>query len=83
MSSLLVTFLSYEVTSAGGTSACSKILSKVSSLASNGYLGDSADTLQLLADIVSAFTVLSNANSSRANFPVNRAVSGTLFPYDF
>jgi hypothetical protein len=83
MSSLLTTFLSYQVTSAGGTNACSKILSKVSSLASNGYLGDSADTLQLLADIVSSFTVLSSANSSLANFPVDQAVSGTHFPCGF
>jgi hypothetical protein len=83
MSSLLTTFLSYQVTSAGGAAACSKILSKVSSLASNGYLGDSADTLQLLADIVSAFTVLSNANSSLANFPVNQAVRSTHFPCGF
>jgi hypothetical protein len=88
MSSLLLSFSSYEVTSAVGRSSCSKILSKVSSLASNGYLGNSADTMQLLADIVSAFTVLSNATSTsdsimRTQYPVNQAVGGTLFPCVF
>jgi hypothetical protein len=80
MSSLLLSFSSYQVTSALGKSACSKILSKVSSLASNGYLGNSADSLQLLADIVSSFTVLSNATSLnnsilQTQYPVDQAVS--------
>jgi hypothetical protein len=88
MSSLLTTFSSYQVTSAGGTAACSKILSKVASLASNGYLGDSADTLQLLADIVSAFTVLNKVTSSnnsitQTKYPVNQAVSSTHLPCGF
>jgi hypothetical protein len=88
MSSLLLSFSPYQVTSALGRSACSKILSKVSSLASNGYLGNSADSLQLLADIVSAFTVLNNVTSSnnsimQTKYPVNQAVSSTHLPCGF
>jgi hypothetical protein len=79
LTSLLVSFSSQQVTTVGGRAACSRMLSKVSTLSRKGYLGDSPDTLQLLADVVSAFTVLSDSTSSLLTvYPVGYAVSVTL-----
>ena len=83
MSSLLVSFSSNQVTTSVGRAACSKILVKISSLAGRGYLGDSPDTLQLLADLVSSYTALNDVNSSlitpsKTRYPVDYAVSNVL-----
>jgi hypothetical protein len=80
LTSLLVSFSSQQVATAGGRAACSRMLSKVSTLSRKGYLGDSPDTLQLLADVVSAFTVLSDSTTSSLQtvYPVGYAVSVTL-----
>ena len=53
-SSLLSSFSPLDVTSVTGRAVCSKALQIVSSLSSRGYLAGSA---QLLADLVSVFTV--------------------------
>jgi hypothetical protein len=80
LTSLLVSFSSQQVATFGGRAACSRMLSKVSTLSRKGYLGDSPDTLQLLADVVSAFTVLSDSTTSSLQtvYPVGYAVSVTL-----
>jgi hypothetical protein len=80
LTSLLVSFSSQQVTTTSGRAACSRMLSKVSTLSRKGYLGDSPDTLQLLADVVSAFTVLSDAGATSLQtvYPVGYAVSARL-----
>ena len=88
MSSLLVSFSSDQVTTAVSRTACSKILVKVSSLARRGYLGDSVDTSQLLAELVSSYTALNDVNSSVASasqtrYPVDYAVSDMHFSSPF
>jgi hypothetical protein len=82
-SSLLASFSSSGITTSDGRTSCSKILLKISSLSRKGFLGDSPENLQQMADLVSSYTVLNNGNNSdmsSTRYPVNYAVSGTRIP---
>lgn len=79
-SSLLSAFSAEEVSLASGKNLCSAALLEVSALAKKGYLNGVESASQILADLISSFTVLSNAtardgNSSVTQYPVNKAVS--------
>ena len=79
-SSLLSAFSADEVSLDSGKQICSQALLDVSSLAKRGYLNGVVSASQLLADLISSYTVLSNAtsgnrNSSFTQYPVNKAVS--------
>ena len=74
---LLTTFSASESTSRSAQDTHSKALLRISSLASNGFIGDAEGTPQLLTQLVSAFTVLYSGASSNSTtvYPVNAAVS--------
>lgn len=74
---LLTTFSASEATSLSAQRTHSKALLQITSLASNGYVGGSEETPQLLAQLVSAFTVLysDKVSNSTTKYPVNAAVS--------
>ena len=95
--SLLTSFSSYEVVTSSARASHSKALLKITSLASAGLVGDSEEAPELLAQLLSAFTVLYNKDSldapsnSTTLYPVNLAVRDeqpnflyvTLFIIDF
>lgn len=75
--SLLTSFSSYEVATPDARAAHSKALLRITSLASQGLVGDSEEAPQLLAQLVSSFTVLygDTVLNSTTKYPVNAAVS--------
>jgi hypothetical protein len=80
--SLLSAFSASEVTSLQGNTIHSKALQSITSLTSQGLLGDSEYSSLLLAQLVSAFTVPSNSSSlytttKKTQYPVDAAVSNT------
>ena len=83
ITSLLISFSSFEVVHSSGKAICSAALLKAASLSRMGYLEGSSDTAQLLIDLVSEYTVLNNVTSAKANtvytqYPVDRAVCTRL-----
>ena len=74
---LLTTFSATEATSLSAQQTHSKALLQITSLASNGYVGGGEETPQLLAQLVSAFTVLysDKVSNSTTKYPVSAAVS--------
>jgi hypothetical protein len=74
---LLTTFSASEATSPSAQRTHSKALLQITSLASEGYVGGGEETPQLLAQLVSAFTVLysDKVSNSTTKYPVNAAVS--------
>lgn len=80
--SLLSAFSASEVTTLQGNIIHSKALQSITSLTSQGLLGDSEYLSLLLAQLVSAFTVPSNSSSlysttKKTQYPVDAAVSDT------
>lgn len=77
--SLASAFSPYEVVSASARRQCSGALLQVSSLARQGYLLGEFNTSQMVADLVSEFTVLNENTVSnvttQAIYPINTAVS--------
>ena len=63
-SSLLASFSSSDVISIGGRVICSTALLTVTSLARKGYLVGSTDNAQLLAELISAYTVANAVKGS-------------------
>lgn len=78
---LLTTFSATEATSVTAQKTHAKALLRISSLASSGQVGDDEEAPQLLAQLVSAFTVLYTGppSNSTSLYPVNTAVSDHLF----
>ena len=78
--SLLTSFSSYEVVTSSARATHSRALLKITSLASAGLVGDSEEAPELLAQLLSAFTVLYSKDSldapsnSTTLYPVNLAV---------
>ena len=79
--SLASAFSPYEVVSASARRQCSRALLQVSSLARQGYLLGEFNTSQMVADLVSEFTVLNENTVSnittQAIYPINTAVSNS------
>ena len=78
ITSLLSTFSTYEVTSSSGEQNCSLALSRISELTERGLL-TKYSTQQLLADLVSSYTVLSDQPGYKklflnSRYPVYEAV---------
>jgi hypothetical protein len=82
--SLLSFFDPHEIVSEATMSACSSALLKITALARKGYLKGSPATSEMLADMVSAFSVRSTAIatsrrlSATTTYPVVTAVSQML-----
>ena len=74
--SLLTSFSSYEVVTPDARAAHSKALLKITALAASGLVGDSVESLELLAQLLSAFTVLFDKTESNSTtvYPVQTAV---------
>ena len=79
LNSLATSFSSYEITSTVGQSVCSAALLKTMSLSRRGYIEGSQEVAQLLANLISAYTVVNNvslvdAQQKFTRYPVNSAV---------
>ena len=79
VNSLLTSFSSYEITSTVGQSVCSAALLKTMSLSRRGYIEGSQEVAQLLANLISAYTVVNyvslvDAQEKFTRYPVNTAV---------